>query len=148
MVLPSRYRSGSWALLAGMFLLLGWVLVSVVNLKFASGEHYPHYSTWKSEPLGARALFESCQRLEGMTVSRNLAPLNQFGSSRPDTTFLLLGIQSRDLGGLQVSGKSGILEGVRRLGAGPGEMARGTFGIPGARPDPTGPSFVGNGARR
>ena len=116
MVIPSRYRSGSWALLAGLFLLLGWVLVSVVNLKFASGEHYPHYSTWKSEPLGARALFESCQRLDGMTVSRNLAPLNQFGSSRPDTTFLLLGIQSRDLGGLRVSGKSGILEGVRRLG--------------------------------
>ncbi|MEZ5434588.1 MAG: hypothetical protein R3F31_26165 [Verrucomicrobiales bacterium] len=116
MVLPTRYRSGSWALLAGLFLLLGWVLVSVVNLKFASGEHYPHYSTWKSEPLGARALFDSCQRLDGMTVSRNLSPLSQFGSSRPDTTFLLLGIQSRDLGGLQVSGKSGILEGVRRLG--------------------------------
>lgn len=112
----ARGRTRVWLLLGGLFALLAWVLIAVARLKFASGEHYPHYSSWKSEPLGVRALYEACGRMGGVSVERNLAPLSQLESARPDTVFLLLGVQSRDLSDLKLPDDSGLLESVRRRG--------------------------------
>jgi hypothetical protein len=55
------------ALLGGF----GWALVCLFQLRFASGDVYPEYSSLRADPLGAKVYFESLQQTGEPEVRRN-----------------------------------------------------------------------------
>ena len=82
----SAWRARIAALLvAGGF---AYGLLRLFGMQFAPGDVYPEYSSLRSDPLGARLLFDSLARLPGMTVARNYFPL-QFVEENGATVLLL-----------------------------------------------------------
>ena len=71
----SRFRIG-WALLAAVCALFGWGLVRLYDLRLVAGDIYPVYSSYRSDPLGAKVLFESLVQLPGYSVGRNFRTLD------------------------------------------------------------------------
>ena len=69
-------------------------LVHLFNLRFEAGDNYPPYSSLRADPLGAKALYESLDRI--IPVRRHLQPLSKLGEGR-DSTLLWLGGEARDL---------------------------------------------------
>ena len=59
-------------------------------MRFRVGDIYPPYSTFRTDPLGARALYDSFAGLPGLTVERNMRPIEHLESGR-DTVLLFLG---------------------------------------------------------
>jgi hypothetical protein len=78
-----------WLMLA----LFAGVLAWIISLRLGSGDIYPEYSSLRADPLGAKAFFESLDRLPGRSVSRHLHPLNRLHGAR-DVTVLVLGTRS------------------------------------------------------
>jgi hypothetical protein len=85
----------------GMFvrvlLVAGAAAVCYASLQFYlgysdRGTAYPRHSTLRSDPLGARALYGALERVEGMTVSRNLLPLLAY-TPPPGAALVLHGAQ-------------------------------------------------------
>ena len=70
---------------AGIIIFFAAGLFRLFDLVFERGEVYPHYSTFRSDPLGARAVYESMGRLEGIHISRNLQPLTKLPEGRNKT---------------------------------------------------------------
>jgi len=64
------------------------------HLRFEAGDIYPPYSSWRADPLGAKALFESLDDL--VSVRRFTQPSASLGEGR-DTTMLFLGASLPDL---------------------------------------------------
>ena len=64
------------------------------NRQFAAGGVYPEYSTLRSDPAGAKLIFESLRRLPGVTVARNYLPLDRV--SDRDSTVIMLGVDPGD----------------------------------------------------
>ncbi len=54
-------------------------IVHLFDLRFSTGEVYPHYSTLRSDPLGTKALYYSLQELPSLRVERNVRPLRYLG---------------------------------------------------------------------
>jgi hypothetical protein len=80
-------RSGRLLILliaAGFF----WGVLYLFGLMFAGGDVYPEYSSLRSDPQGARLLFESLARLPGVSVTRNYFPL-EFNEDAGKTIVLL-----------------------------------------------------------
>jgi hypothetical protein len=77
-------------------LLAGFMggLIHLFNLRFEAGDNYPPYSSLRADPLGAKALYESLDRI--IPVRRYLQPLSKLGEGR-DTTLLWLGDDAKDL---------------------------------------------------
>ncbi len=73
--------------LAGSFLA---GTLHLLAMRAETGTYYPPYSTYRADPLGARAFYEGLRALPGVRVERNLAPLRTLGSHR-DATCLFLG---------------------------------------------------------
>jgi hypothetical protein len=70
----------AWLLGVAAFIV---ALAHLFALRFETGEMYPPYSTFRADPLGCRALYES---LDGLTiVSRNLDPLPALDQPRGQT---------------------------------------------------------------
>lgn len=76
-------------------LLLGVLLVAgffgVLEKRFAEGGIYPYYASFRNDPLGTSAFYESLEGMETVTVSRNLIHLNSVTGLDADTAILLLG---------------------------------------------------------
>ena len=68
-----------------------WGMLRLFGVQYATGDVYPEYSSLRSDPLGARLLYESLTRLPGLHVTRNFLPLEYF-SGKPSTV-LLLGVK-------------------------------------------------------
>jgi hypothetical protein len=60
------------------------------RLRFDAADAYPAYSTFRADPLGAEALYESLALQPGLTVTRSMRPLTRL--SGHDTTLFLMGI--------------------------------------------------------
>jgi hypothetical protein len=82
-------------------ILLGLLLVAfaagllhLLNLRFARGNIYPPASTFRTDPLGARAFHDALARVT--TVHRHLQPLAVLGDGRR-TTLFILGADGSDL---------------------------------------------------
>src|SRR5262245_53572895 len=77
-------------------LLAGFIggLVHLFHLRFEAGDNYPPYSSLRADPLGAKALYESLDRI--VSVRRHLQSLSKLGEGR-DTTLLWLGDDAKDL---------------------------------------------------
>lgn len=69
-------------------LLLG--LGHLFMMRFRAGDVYPPYSTFRSDPLGTRVLYDSLAALPGMTVERNVEPVERLEGT-PHTVLLFLG---------------------------------------------------------
>src|SRR5687768_9030677 len=65
-------------------------LVQLFNLRFESGDVYPKYSSFRADPLGCKALYESCQPL--LPTSRHLERWSKLGDGRR-ATLLYLGAE-------------------------------------------------------
>jgi len=69
-------------------------LVRLFHLRFEAGDVYPEYSSLRSDPLGAKALHASLEKLVG--VERNYRPLVKLGSYN-NATVLFLGVRASEL---------------------------------------------------
>ena len=68
-----------WLALGLAFVLFGWGVVELFDLRFAAGDVYPPYSTLRNDPLGAAAFYEALEGQPGLRVERNLRPLDRLG---------------------------------------------------------------------
>ena len=66
----------AWALLAAVCTAFGWGLIRLYDLRLTAGDIYPVYSSFRSDPLGSKVLFESLKQLPGYTVDRNFRSLD------------------------------------------------------------------------
>jgi hypothetical protein len=82
-----RVATGTVAVLALAFVAGVYTLF---RLRFESADAYPAYSTLRTDPLGAKALYESLALQPGLTVIRNMRPLTRVNGR--DTTLFLLGV--------------------------------------------------------
>jgi hypothetical protein len=74
-------------LLAGAVFL--WALIQLFDMRFARGDVYPAYSTLRSDPLGAKAFYESLAGLGRLDVRRNERALDRFNA--PGSTLFVIG---------------------------------------------------------
>jgi hypothetical protein len=65
-------------------------VVHLFILRFETGDVYPAYSSLRSDPLGARALYDSLQSFDDIQVRRNYHLLHSV-KTEDDTTFFYLG---------------------------------------------------------
>lgn len=72
----------------------GYALNRLFSLRFQAGDIYPAYSSFRTDPLGTKALHDSLDRLLG--TERNFKPLLRMESGR-DTTLFVLGVQPSQL---------------------------------------------------
>jgi hypothetical protein len=86
-------RSASAVLLAFLAVAFGCGVLYLFNRRFAGGDAYPAYSTLRSDPVGAKVIYESLGRLPGVTVARSYQPLDRVADG--DSTVLLLGLEPR-----------------------------------------------------
>lgn len=109
--MPKR-RLIAWLALA--FLALGLVVgfVEVMERRFAEGDVYPHYASYRSDPLGTSALYESLERMEGVRVRRNITHLNRVGDLDGGDAILLLGYPREGFRGLRAPGDSPVMKAV------------------------------------
>ncbi len=57
------------------------------SLQFEAGDIYPPYSSLRSDPLGTRAFFESCDNLNQISTERNFLPFKRIKWEKADTFF-------------------------------------------------------------
>jgi hypothetical protein len=62
----------------------------LLGVQFADGGAYPAYSSLRSDPLGAKLLYDTLALLPGASVTRNYLPLDYVGGA--GTTVLLLNL--------------------------------------------------------
>ena len=80
---PRRARRPvPWGLVALVTVLVVFAagIVHLFELRFDVGDVYPPYSTLRTDPLGAKAFFESLAALPGLRVERSLRPLSALGT--------------------------------------------------------------------
>jgi hypothetical protein len=65
-------------------------VLQLFEVRFARGDVYPAYSSLRTDPLGAKAFYESLAALDGLTVTRNETNLERF-TAYPDSTLIFLG---------------------------------------------------------
>lgn len=77
--------------IAGLLVVTGFALgvIRLFALRFSWGEAFPPYSTFRSDPLGTRVLYESLGRLPELTVHRNVNPLGDRREPARTTVFYL-----------------------------------------------------------
>src|SRR5437867_7642931 len=69
-------------------------LTQLFKLRFEAGDIYPAYSSLRTDPLGAKALYDSFDRL--FHTERNFRPMPKLESGR-DTAFFVLAIEPKQL---------------------------------------------------
>ena len=76
--------------------LIGFLLgmLHLFKLRFEAGDSFPPYSSFRADPIGTKALYESLDSL--VSTRRNLKPLSRLEEGR-DTTLLWLGAPPYDL---------------------------------------------------
>ena len=67
----------------------GYGLWQLFDLRFARGDIYPPGSSFRADPLGTRALYESFDLLPRVKTERLLEPIRLLGSGRGTTLFIL-----------------------------------------------------------
>src|SRR4051812_28813468 len=75
-----------------IILLAGFAVgvVQIFELRTDQGDVFPPYSTYRADPLGTRALYESFEQLKQFRVSRNFLPMEKL--REPQGTLFILGL--------------------------------------------------------
>jgi len=68
----------AWVMLAVVFAIFAWGLLQLYGLRLESGDIYPVYSSFRADPLGSKALYESIAELPNYSVRRNLRTLEHW----------------------------------------------------------------------
>src|SRR5580704_16608482 len=68
--MPKSGSAWMWGLAALLLVLFVWGAEQVALMPLQAGEVYPRYSSLRSDPLGAKALYESLAALPELQVSR------------------------------------------------------------------------------
>ncbi len=87
----------------------GWILTLLVllglfvcglgqlfRLRFAGGDVYPAYSSFRGDPLGCRVYFESLDQVSGLRVRRHVQSVAQLPDG-PGTTLFVFGLPWREM---------------------------------------------------
>src|SRR6266487_6109478 len=83
-------------LLAVLLAVFGLGVGRLFQLRFEAGDVYPPYSSFRADPLGTKAFFESLKILRGITVQRFLQQLDKLREGRR-TTLFVFGAQAFDM---------------------------------------------------
>jgi Domain of unknown function (DUF4350) len=88
--MPNARNPNAWlgAFALVLIALLVWGLEQVTLAPLETGEVYPAYSSLRSDPQGARALYESLGQLPGVTVERLYKPRTKL-AGEADAIFVL-----------------------------------------------------------
>ena len=97
-------------ILLAIFLVSGFL--EILERRFADGDVYPHYASFRSDPLGTSALYESLDRIEGLSVRRNIRHLNTIQGVDADSTLLLLGYPRDNFRNLRAPEDSAVMNAV------------------------------------
>ena len=68
---------------------MAWCFSLMIGRRFAGGEVYPAGSTQRSDPVGAKALYEAVDRLASTTCDRNFKALHKLEGAKGDTLVFL-----------------------------------------------------------
>ncbi|MEM7700071.1 MAG: DUF4350 domain-containing protein [Verrucomicrobiota bacterium] len=100
----------------GVLLLLGVILIAafvgVLRGRLIDGRVYPHYASFRADPLGTRALYETLERLPEFEVRRNLVPLARVDDLGENDAFLILGYPRDEMVGWRIPEDSGLFKSV------------------------------------
>ena len=100
--------------------LLGALLVAgffgILEKRFAEGGIYPLYASFRSDPLGTSAFYESLEQLGTFSVSRNRIHLNNIEGLDADTAILLLGYPRDGFEDLRAPESSPVMKAVEEGG--------------------------------
>jgi len=107
-------KFGIWVILMALVAGLVAVFAAILEMRFSPGDIYPYYSTKRSDPLGARAFYESLEKLRGVEANRNVVSLQRIKGLDNDTTLLLMGVPYASFRSLQATDDSPVLEAVRK----------------------------------
>ncbi|MBV8819910.1 MAG: DUF4350 domain-containing protein [Acidobacteriaceae bacterium] len=83
---------GNLTVLSALLLAFVCGLWWLFDLRFASGDIYPPYSSLRSDPQGCRAVYDSLSTLPGFSVERNFAPIEKL--PRGKQTLFYLGVSA------------------------------------------------------
>lgn len=97
-----------------VFLVAGFV--GILERRFDQGELYPHYASYRSDPLGTSVLYESLADISSLSVERNLIHLNGIGGLDGDAVLLLLGFPRDELDELRAPENSPVMAAVKEGG--------------------------------
>jgi len=75
----------------------GFGLHLLLAERFYRGDSYPPYSSFRSDPLGARALYLALDRVPGIEARRNFTKISRLSRER-GTTFFFLGVDGASMG--------------------------------------------------
>ncbi|MFB3890865.1 MAG: DUF4350 domain-containing protein [Phycisphaerae bacterium] len=64
-------------------------LYELMMMRFEAGDLYPPYSTLRTDPQGAKAIYQGLEELPGLSVSRNYRPLEKTAGGAGKTILLL-----------------------------------------------------------
>lgn len=92
--------------------ILVFAFSGILERRLSEGGIYPAYASFRSDPLGTSALFESLERMEGIQVRRNMAHLNSVQGLDGETAILLLGYPRDNVRDLRAPEDSPVLEAV------------------------------------
>lgn len=95
-----------------LIVLLGIGFYTIMVQRFATGVAYPHYASFRSDPLGTSVFYEALEQLENRSVSRNLVSLESIQTLDGDTALLLLGFPRDSLDSLRSREDSPVLRAV------------------------------------
>lgn len=68
----------------------------IFSIRFAAGDIYPPYSSFRSDPLGCRALYDALIHTGDITVNRSVTPLHRV-KGLENVTILVPGLGANDL---------------------------------------------------
>lgn len=107
-------RNITLAGLIGLVILLTVGFVTILEKRFAEGGIYPHYASFRADPLGTSVLFESLEVMEGVQARRNITHLNAIKGLEADSALLLLGYPRESFENLRAPENSPVLEAVEK----------------------------------
>ncbi len=108
-----RRRYITWFGLLVLAIVLFMGFVEVIEKRFAEGGVYPHYASFRSDPLGTSALYESLSGIPGVQVERNVKHLNSLEGLDSDTVLLLLGLPREGLNNLRAPSDSEVVKAIK-----------------------------------
>ena len=79
--------------IAAIIVGFGYAMVHLFVLRFDTGEMYPPYSSFRADPVGMKALYESLGSMPGITVARNLESPARMPSD-PDGMLVCAGLRT------------------------------------------------------
>ncbi|MDF1657921.1 MAG: DUF4350 domain-containing protein [Verrucomicrobiales bacterium] len=103
----------TWFGLVALAIVLSVGFLEVLGKRFAEGGVYPHYASFRSDPLGTSGFYEALSSLDGIEVVRNIQPLESIDGLHEDSVILLLGLPRESWGDLRATNDSSMFKAVK-----------------------------------